>query len=61
MQRQIVACMKQCDYLFEQCEGKTDKKSMKIMQDLRPLLEMGKANVSPGRRAERLIQQMCSL
>ena len=61
MQRQIVACMKQCDYLCEQCEGKTDKKSMKIMQDLRPLLEMGKANVSPGRRAERLIQQMCSL
>lgn len=61
MQKQVVACMKQCDYLCEQCEGKTDKKSEKILQDLRPLIEMGKANVSPGRRAELLIQKMCSL
>lgn len=61
IQRQIVACMKQCDYLCEQCEGKTDKKSVKILQALRPLTAMGKANISPGRRAERLVQQMCSL
>lgn len=61
IQKQIVACMKQCDYLCEQCEGRTDKKSMKILQDLQPLLAMGKADVSPGRRAERLIQKMCSL
>ena len=61
IQKQIVACMKQCDNLCEQCEGRTDKKSMKILQDLQPLLAMGKADVSPGRRAERLIQKMCSL
>lgn len=61
IQKQIVACMKQCDYLCEQCEGRTDKKSMKILQDLQPLLAMGKADVSPGRRAEHLIQKMCSL
>lgn len=61
IQRELVACMKQCDYLCEQCEGKTDKKSMKILQELEPLLAMGKADVSPGRRAERLIQKMCSL
>lgn len=61
MQNQVVACMKQCDYLCEQYEGKSDKKSMKLIEDLRPLTKMGKANISPGRRAELLIQQMCSL
>lgn len=61
MQNQIVACLKECDYLCEQCVGKIDKKSMKLLDDLRPLTSVGKADVSPGRRAELLMQKMCSL
>lgn len=61
IQCQIVVSMRQSDLLRAQCAGRSDRKSEKILRDLKPLIVMGEDSISPESRAELLLKNMCAL
>lgn len=61
MQKCLAACIKQADALDDKYKGTTDRKTAKLLEDVRPLLEEAKVDQSPNTRAEELLRQLCSI
>lgn len=59
IQGQLVLCIKQAQATNDRYEGTTDKKTLKLLDELSPFIEAGDDQMTPEARAQILLRKIC--
>lgn len=59
IESQLVLCIKQAQAISDRYEGYLDKKTQKIIEEIRPLLKVGDEMMNPEERASLLLKEIC--
>lgn len=59
IEEQLIYCIKQAQAISDRYEGYLDKKSQKVLEDVKPFLKSGDESMNPEQRVQILLKDIC--